>query len=137
MHFSKIVFNTAMLFSLHGLSQASWCVGIKESWDANRFGTVRQWSKIAKEFGSDREIEIDPSGVGHGIDSLCGANFDGIGTLQCTGDVRAKCQANVATLDGFKCRTHCDGDKDCGNSGLPIFPTQGFSTSADLICDQR
>jgi hypothetical protein len=94
---------------------------------------MRQFYKAVTENGGGRETTAGGSGLGFSVRDLCGTHFDGIGTLECTGDVTANCRQGVARLGGYTCRTHCDNDDDCKRSN-DFFGINGWVIPSQIIC---
>ncbi|KAF8161689.1 hypothetical protein B0H34DRAFT_806843 [Crassisporium funariophilum] len=106
-------------------AQAWWCLGIKEDYHCERQGCIRTWYKAVAENGHGPVTETGGTGIGLSPSSLCGTYFDGIGTLNCHGDVNGNCVQNVASFAGYTCRTHCDNDDVC-NRTPPWLPNEGW-----------
>lgn len=117
------------------LARAWWCIGIKQEFNCVRNspgGCSSTWYKAAARDGGGEVIDTGGTGIGLDTKSLCGTWFDGVGRLECHGDITANCAQNVATFGGYNCRTHCNGDDVCQRT--PPGFIDGYIIASNLIC---
>ena len=124
-----------LLLSALAASQlsAAWiCVGIMEEDYCNMLGgCTRAYYKTALQDGN--LAQSGGSGIGYNVGDLCGTYFDGIGTLNCWGNIWGNCEQNVASLGGFNCRTRCNDDKNCQSTRFPQLGQSAFLPPS-LVC---